>query len=198
MPKRTENLKVIYLTIIFLFAFWGCGGEGKILKPQGARSRVFTEARNSILPPQGTVSLEVKASVKTPTPEHYLLEFKTPPRGKDGYLFELNIDGQEIIWEEKGKLEKTPISGEQGRLPEGGEGIRYVLDRTIYIAPGPHHILFGLPTDDFYTEVKISLREGAPHVLEFRPIYAMGRRGYHTFFHGVARAEAYLDGTRIK
>ncbi|MGA2957292.1 MAG: hypothetical protein ABSF48_16400 [Thermodesulfobacteriota bacterium] len=198
MQKRTEGLKGICITIIFLFTFWGCDGGGKILKPQGTRSDVFTEAKNSIPPPQGTVSLEIRASVKTPTSEHYLLEFKTPPQVKDGYPFELNIDGQEIIWKEKGKLEKTPISGEQGRFPEGGEGIRYVLDRTIFLAPGPHHIVFGLPADDFYTEVKISLREEEPHVLEFHPVYAMGRHGYRTFFHGVTRSEIFLDKTRIK
>ena len=198
MQKRTESLKGICLIIIFLFAFWGCGGGEKILRPQGARSDVFTEARNSIPPPQGTVSLEVRASVKTPTPEHYLLESKTPPQVKDGYPFELEIDGQEIIWKEKGNLEKTPISGEQGRLPEGGEGIRYVLDRTIYLAPGPHHIVFGLPADDFYTEVKASLKKDKPHVLEFRPIYATSLRGYPTFFRGVTRSEVFLDGIRIK
>jgi hypothetical protein len=198
MQKRTESLKGISLTIISLFTLWGCGGGEKILKPQVARSDVFTEARNSTLPPQGTVSLEIRASVKTPTPEHYLLESKTPPQVKDGYPFELEIYGQEIVWKEKGKLEKTPFSGEQGRLPEGGEGIRYVLDRTIYLAPGPHHIVFGLPADDFYTEVKVSLKEDEPHVLEFRPIYAMGRRGYRTFFHGVTRSEVFLDGARVK
>ena len=198
MQKRTEGLKGIYITMTFLFAFWGCGGGEKILKPQGARSDVFTEARNSNPPPKGTISLEIRASVKTPTSEHYLLEFKTPPQVKEGYPFELNIDGQEIIWKEKGKLEKTPISGEQGRLPEGGEGIRYVLDRTIFLAPGPHHIVFGLPVDDFYTEVKVSLKEDESHVLEFRPIYAMGRRGYRTFFHGVTRSEIFLDGARVK
>jgi hypothetical protein len=51
MQKRIESLKGIWITIIFLFAFWGCGGEGKILKAQGPRSDVFTEARNSIPPP---------------------------------------------------------------------------------------------------------------------------------------------------
>ncbi len=198
MKKRTESLKGIWIIMIFLFAFWGCGGGEKIIKPQGARSDVFTEARNSIPPPRGMVSLEMRASVKTPTSEHYLLEFRTPPQVKDGYPFELNIDGQETIWKEKGKLEKTPISGEQGRLPEGGEGIRYVLDRAIFLAPGPHHIVFGLPADDFYTEVKVSLKGDESHILEFQPIYAMGRRGYRTFFHGVTRSEIFLDGTRVK
>lgn len=98
----------------------------------------------------------------------------------------------------EGKPEKTPVSGEHGRLPEGGEGIRYILDKTINLRPGPHHVVFGLPYDDYYTEVKVSLKEGEPHVLEFLPIYAMGRRGYHTFFHGVTRSEILLDGARIK
>jgi hypothetical protein len=42
------------------------------------------------------------------------------------------------------------------------------------------------------------LKEGEPHTLEFRPVYAMGRRGVHTFHHGIKSYEAFLDGTKIK
>ncbi len=76
--------------------------------------------------------------------------------------------------------------------------MRYVLEKTIRLAPGPHHVVFGVPYDDYYTEVKVSLSPGEHHVLEFRPIYAMGRRGYETFFRGISRSAVYLDGLRIK
>jgi hypothetical protein len=58
--------------------------------------------------------------------------------------------------------------------------------------------MFGLPFEDYYTEVKVSLKEGELHNLEFQPVYAMGRRGVHTFHHGIKRYEVFLDGTQIK
>jgi hypothetical protein len=144
------------------------------------------------------VHLTLKASVKTPTPEHYLLESRPQPPLNEGFPFELEVDGQEIIWRVKGSLVNTPVSGPEGRLPEGGEGMRYVLDETIRLAAGPHHVVFGVPYDDYYTEVKMSLKEGEAHTLEFQPIYAMGRRGYQTFFRGISRTAVFLDGVRIK
>ena len=37
-------------------------------------------------------------------------------------------------------------------------------------------MVFGVPYDDYHTEVKISLKEGEAHTLEFQPVYAAGRR----------------------
>jgi hypothetical protein len=108
------------------------------------------------------------------------------------------VDGQEVIWKVTGSLEKPPVFGPQGRLPEGGEGVRYEFVKTISLAAGSHHIVFGVPLDDYYTEIRVSLKEGGPHTLEFRPIYAMGRRGYRTFFRGISRTAVFLDGVRIK
>jgi hypothetical protein len=195
---RTIGILNICFSLALLTGL-GCRGSVKPVTavPQSMRKDVFTEVRGQQPPPEGIVDLRIKASIKTPTTEHYLLESRTPP-GKEGYAFELNIDGQEIIWNVEGKPEKTPVSGEHGRLPEGGEGIRYILDKTINLRPGPHHVVFGLPYDDYYTQVKVSLKEGEAHSLEFQPIYAMGRRAYRTFFYGVTRSEVFLDGVRIK
>lgn len=63
---------------------------------------------------------------------------------------------------------------------------------------GPHHMVFGVPCDDYSTEVKVSLDEDTHHTLEFQPVYAMGRRGYPTFFHGISRTLVSMDGVRIK
>ena len=186
--------------LVLLLGFVGCQGPGKQvgLAIGGNRTDVFTEVKDSTPFAPGAVDLTIKTSVKTPTPEHYLLESRPIQDLKEGYPFELNIDGQEIVWKVPGNLEKTPISDEKGRTPEGGEGIRYVLNKTIRLAPGPHHVVFGVPYDDYYTEVKVSLREGEPHTLEFKPIYAMGRRGYETFFRGISRSAVLMDGSRIK
>ena len=105
------------------------------------------------------------------------------------------MDGQEIIWKVPGTLERRPVSGPEGRLPEGSEGIRYVLDKTIRLAAGPHHVVFGVLYDDYYTEVKISLKEGEAHTLEFQPIYAAGRRGYQTSSTASTGARFFLMGS---
>jgi len=189
---------VAFLTAVVLIAVLnGCHKTMKpIIVPE--RTNVFTEVKDAAPPSEETVHLTVKASVKTPTSEHYLIESKPLKPLKEGFPFELEVDGQEIIWKVQGTLERTSVSGPEGRLPEGGEGIRYLLDKTIRLAAGPHHVVFGVPYDDYYTEVKISLEEGHAHTLEFQPIYAMGRRGYETFFRGISRSTVFLDGVRIK
>ncbi|MGA2959682.1 MAG: hypothetical protein ABSF48_28700 [Thermodesulfobacteriota bacterium] len=201
MLKITRKLGGIYLSLLLLMILAGCAGEGKQTKPQAIqrmRTDIFFEGKGEQPPPAGTVDLTIKASVKIPTREHFLLESRTPPPTEGGYPFELNIGGQEIVWKVEGTLEKTPISDEKGRTPEGGEGIRYVLGKKIRLAPGAHHVVFGVPYDDYYTEVKVSLKEGEPHTLEFQPIYSTGRRGYETFHRGISRTRVLLDGVRIK
>ena len=198
MILRSGKRVAVLLTAVALMA--ALSGCYKTAKPVSIsqRTNVFAEVNDTAPPPEGMVHLTLKASVKTPTPEHYLLESKPLKPLSEGFPFELEVDGQEIVWKVQGALEKTPVSGPEGRLPEGGEGIRYVLDKTIRLARGPHHVVFGVPYDDYYTEVKISLEEGEAHTLEFQPIYAMGRRGYETFFRGISRSAVFLDGTRIK
>ena len=186
---------VVFGTLIALaLALGGCHGTAKpATTPPG--TTVFTEVRDASSPPEGMVDLSLRMSVKVPTPEHYLLESRKPIQN---LLFELNVDGQEIVWETAGLLEKTPAYGPRGRLREGGEGMRYVLDRTIRLSAGPHHLVFGVPQDDYYTEAKVSLTKEERHTLEFQPIYAMGRKGYRTFFRGISRTLVFLDGVRIK
>ncbi len=189
-----------FLGLSFIIGVAGCARERKQAKQdiQGMPTKIFSEVTGEQTPRAGLVDLTIKSSVKTPTHEHYLLESRTPPPAEGGYAFELNIDGQEVVWKVEGTLEKTPISDKEGRTPEGGEGIRYILDKKIRLAPGAHHVVFGVPYDDFYTEVKVSLKEGDPHTLEFQPIYSTGRRGYETYHRGISRTRILLDGVRVK
>jgi len=187
----------LILLLVLITGSLGCGGRaGPAVRGQQGTG-VFSEPRDGGRPPEGMVDLTIEASVKTPTPEHYLLESRPLPPG-GGFPFELNVDGQEIVWNVEGARESTSMYVPSGRLPEGGEGIRYVLKKTIRLPAGPHHVFFGVPDDDYWTEVKVSLEEDMRHTLEFRPIYAMGRRGYRDFFHGISRTVVYLDGVRIK
>ncbi len=195
--KARSFAGALILFLVLIIVSGGCGGSaGPAVRGRPAAG-VFTEPRNVGSPPEGMVDLTIEASVKTPTPEHYLLESRPVPPG-GGFPFELNVDGQEIVWKVEGARESTPVYGPSGRLPEGGEGIRYVLEKTIRLPAGPHHVVFGVPCDDYYTEVKVSLEEEMGHTLEFRPVYAMGRRAYRSFFHGISRTVVYLDGVRIK
>jgi hypothetical protein len=187
----------LFLVVIFTIGFGGCKGTPKPVPAISNRADVFTEVQDSSRATECMVDMTVKASVKTPTPEHYLLESKPQPPG-GGFPFELNVDGQKIIWKVEGARENRPVYGPSGRLPEGGEGIRYVLKKTIRLAGGPHHVVFGVPYYDYYTEVKVFLDEDKSHTLEFQPVYAVGRRGYRTFFHGIGRTLVSLDGVRIK
>ena len=71
--------------------------------------------------------------------------------GKTGLPFLLNVDGQAVTWKVDGHPETTPRYFEDGtRNPEGGTGIRYLLDRRIRLQPGIHHLFFGLPGEDFF------------------------------------------------
>jgi len=195
---KLTGLVGVFLSVALLIVLEGCGGGVKQAKPQRMGTEVFAEVRNQQPPSEGTVDLTIKASIKTP-PEGYYLYGSRIPSEKEGFRFELNIDGQEILWKLEGKEETAPHYDEKGRrIPEGGRGIRYVLDRRIRLQPGLHHVMFGLPLEDFYTEVKVTLKQGEPHTLEFQPVYAMGRRGVRTFHHGIKRYEIFLDGTQIK
>ena len=198
---KTRGLISVLIGIALLIGLGGCGGPAKQIraKSQSMATDVFTEIKGQQPPPGGIVDLTIKASIKTAPQGYYLFGEKTPPQGKDGYPFELNIDGQEIVWKVEGKSEITPRWDENGRIiPEGGQGIRYVLDKKIRLKPGFHHVVFGLPGENYYTEAKLSLREGEPHTLEFQPVYIMGRKHHRSFYHGIKSYDAFLDGTYVR
>ncbi len=198
---RTRALISAFIGIAVLIGLGGCGGAAKQIraKPQSMATDVFTEIKDQQPPPKETVDLTIKASIKTPPEGYYLLESRPSREKKDGYPFELNIDGQEIVWKVEGKSEITPRWDENGRIiPEGGQGIRYFLDKKIRLKPSFHHVVFGLPDENYFTEVKVSLREGEPHTLEFQPVYVMGRKHHRSFYHGIKSYDSYLDGTYVR
>jgi len=198
---RTRILIKAFIGIALLIGLGGCGGAVKHItaESQSMRMDVFTEVKDQRPPQEGTVDLTIKASIKTPPVGYYLLESSPSREKKEGYPFELNIDGQEMVWKMEGRSEVTPRWDENGKIiPEGGEGIRYVLDKKIRLRPGFHHVVFGLPEENYFTEVKVSLREGEPHTLEFQPLYVMGRKHHRSFYHGIKSYDAFLDGTYIQ
>jgi len=198
---KTRALISVLTGIALLIGLGGCGGTAKQIATeyQSMRTDVFAEVKNQQPTPKGTVDLTIKASVKLPPEGYYPLEPRFSREEKEGYPFELNIDGQEIVWVVQGKPENTQRWDENGKIiPEGGEGIRYVIEKKIRLRPGFHHVVFGLPDENYFTEVKISLREGEPHMLEFRPLYVMGQKHHRSFYHGIKSYDAFLDGTYVR
>jgi len=201
-PKMTTRILInTLISIVLLIGLGGCGSTAKQIttESQPMRTDVFTEVKGQQPLPKGTVDLTIKASIKTPPEGYYLLEPRFSREAKEGYPFELNIDGQEIVWKVEGKSEATPRWDENGRIiPEGGQGIRYVIEMKIRLRPGSHHVVFGLPDENHFTEVKVFLREGESHTLEFQPVYVMGRKHHKSFYHGIKSYDAYLDGAYVR
>ena len=114
---------------------WGTGG----FRP-GNRSR------SSRQPKTGMVDLTIRASLKTHPLGFYLLESKSSYHGKPGYPFIVTIDDKTFVWRDDGSREVLPYFDEKGTsLPEGGEGVRYSIERNVRLKAGVHHIRLDLP-----------------------------------------------------
>ena len=141
-------------------------------KSQTARKDIFSEADEKGAIPNGYADLEIRTSIKTHVQGYYPLESKDSVHGKKGYPFVLNIDGQAIVWKVDGQEETLPAYFENGgRNPEGGTGVRYVIQKKIRLAAGAHRLYFGLPAEDHYREFDVTLTAGGTYALTFEPVY---------------------------
>jgi len=197
------------LPVIFVLTVWaalaGCGSAAREIRAgsQGMKTNVFTEVSHGGPIPRGFSELAIKADIKTHLEGYYVGESGRSLHGKPGYPFVINIDGQGVQWKAEGVRDAKPAYEADGRTsldPEAGEGIRYVLQKRVRLAAGPHRVYFGLPEEDYQLEVEIALSEGAAHVLEFRPVYRTKDIPVRmpTFLRGVSRYEAVLDGAEIR
>ena len=110
------------------------------LKSQSERTDVFKEVQEEVPVPSEFVELTVVSSIKTHLEGHYLLESKKSLHGKPGYPFVINIDGQAATWKVEGQKENSPKYDQKGkRFPEGGEGMRYNLQKKILLRAGTSH-----------------------------------------------------------
>jgi len=186
--------------LFLIIALTGCGtGAREIaLKSQSDRTDVFKEVYGGVPIPKEFVELTIKSSIKTHLEGYYLLESRSL-HGKPGYPFVLNIDGQAVMWKVDGQKENTPTYDESGkRSPEGGEGMRYNLQKGILLRAGSHKIFFGLPEEKLLLQFELVLRAGESYVLEFRPVYQRRGKQPRHCFHGVSTCEVLLDGNTIK
>ena len=178
-----------------------CGTASKeiMLKSQSARTDVFQEVQQGAPAPREFVGLTIRSSIKTHLEGYYLFESKESLHGKAGYPFLINIDGQAVTWKVDGQEEHTPPYDESGKISsEGGEGMRYNLEKTILIRAGSHKLFFALPEEKLSLRFEFALKAGDSHVLEFRPVYRHHGKQPRHFFRGVSGFEVLLNGDAIK
>jgi len=169
------------------------------LRSQSEGTDVLKEAQEGESIPRGFVDLTITSSVKTHPEGFYLLESKKSLHGKPGYPFVINIDGQAVTWEVDGQKENAPTYDENGkRSPEGGEGMRYNLQKKVLLRAGSHEIFFGLPGEKLFLQFELALRAGESYVLEFRPVYQRRAKYSPHFVNGIKTCQVLLNGSAIK
>ncbi len=199
-----KRLFIFFIFTISVLSLTGCGATSKEIraKSQSERTNVFTEVKEEGMPPKGFVDLVIKASIKTHLEGYYIGESRESLHGKPAYPLLINIDGQAIVWNTEGVKDSKPKyvkDGKTSRDPEAGEGMKYALEKKIRLAAGTHRIFFGLPEDDYSTEVEIPLKEGETSILEFKPIYRTKRipTRIPSFLAGINKYEVFLNGEPV-
>ena len=199
--KKVIKDSIIGVMILILI---GCGAAAKEIriKSQTERTDAFTVLKNADAPAQGFAVLNIKATIKTHLAGYYALESKDSLHGKPGYPFLINIDGQAETWKVDGQKESLPLYDKDGKTshdPDAGEGIKYVLEKKIGLRAGTHKVFLGLPADDYFKEVGITLQEGNTYVLEFKPVYKYKTRPTRIprFEKGIKEFEVFLNGVRL-
>ena len=196
-----NKTSIIIFSALLVALLSGCGSALKEInaKSLSTRSDVFVEIKNDEAIPSGYANVIIKVSIKTPPAGYYLWESKDSFSGKPGFPFVFNIDGQAAVWKIDGQEEITSPYDEKGeRIPDGGRGIRYILNKKIRLTTGSHKLFLGIPEDEYSREFVIFVKDGVS-TLEFKPVY----RGDHqrtapSFLNGIHSFELLYDGSPIK
>jgi hypothetical protein len=188
--------KATFLAIILSGFILGCttgtAVRGQICTKSMEQGNVFEELEDSN-PMLGWSILIIRASMKTPREGYYLFESKHSLHGKSEYPFVFNIGGQGVTWMARGKPDTQPRIIDAKRNPEGGEGVKYLLEKTIKLKPGSYRICLGLTEENFQKEIDINLLEGKTSILEFNPVYQRDRVSGYTFYKGIHDFKVYLN-----
>ena len=195
-----NRLIMLFVALLSGLSLLGCGSTAKEIqtRSQSEKTAVFTEVKDGGAMPKGFAELTIRANIKTHIEGYYILESKESLHGKEKYPFLLNIDGQAARWEVDGIRDAKSAhdaDGKTSRDPEAREGFKYVLAKKIRLNAGTHRVFFGLPEDNYSTEVEISLKEGEASTLEFKPIYKTKRipTRIPTFIKGIDKYEVFLN-----
>jgi hypothetical protein len=183
--KTISGLLLGFLPVILLA---GCGANMEVIRNQSQSqvSHVFQEIQDKGRPPAGYADLVLKASLKTHLQGYYLLESKSSPHGQPACTFVVNIDGEARTYEVQGRIKQGPVDDDQGRsLSEAGIGMDYALERKFRLPAGPHRIFLGLPGEEYFKEVTVTLKEGESYELAFTPHYRRYKWGREAFENGL-------------
>jgi len=196
---------IFYAAILVGLYLTGCGATAKEIhmKSQSERNDVFREVKAGETVPKGFIDMVIKASIKTHHEGHYPLEPKDQFHGNPDYPFLINIDGQAAIWKVHGTTDHTPLYDESGKRrtdPEAGNGVKYILDKKIRIAAGPHRIFFGLAAEGLARKFEVTLKDGGKYVLQLKPVYQYTIHPFRipSFLEGVKDYEVFLDGAPVQ
>lgn len=182
------------------FVLLGCNAlsNSQVIIPE--RNDVFREVSKDSPVPPGSVMLTVKAEIKTHHKDFYLLESRNSPHGRQQYPILINIDGQQAFWEMPGMRDDTAMYDELGDVtPEGGKGMKYMIEKKLSVSPGRHQVAIALPGDEYGKKIEITLPQNRPSLLEFKPVYEQGGIGHHeNFLHGIRQFDVYLNEQQIE
>lgn len=200
--KRAASFAALMILVLTVAAC-AVKKEGIIARGQSTDAEVFREAKDGGLPPAESADLTIRASLKTYPKDHFLIDPKRPADIVSAYPFVLNIDGHGTVWRVDGKTDIVPAYDEKGRrVPEGGEGIKYTIEKKVRVPAGSHTIYFGVPEERYAVEEVISLSGGTQNVLELKPVYKRSHRGAtgwtRDFAHGLSEYDIYLNGKIIE
>jgi hypothetical protein len=186
--------------IVLLLLLGGCATNAEVKEHIRMKSdeqgTVFKELQDAN-PEPGAAVIIIRASLKTPKEGYFLFETKKALHGKPEYPFVFNIGGQGVIWMAHGTPDTQQRTIDGKRNPEGGEGMKYFLEKKIMLRPGTYKIYLGLTEEKFQKEIDITVPEGKTDILEFRPVYRRGRISGPTFYEGIHDFDVYLDGKEM-
>ena len=143
---------------------------------------------------EGYSELLIKASIKIPQKQFYLINPRPPRRENSQYPFVLNINGQGVLWQVNCTLNEQRMYVHTKRNPEGGKGLMCRLEKRIRLKSGSYKVYFGVPEEEFEIEVPIFLTDRFSSVLEFKPIYWQGGDHRRTFWNGISNFDIFLNG----
>lgn len=195
-------MKKTILSIVIMsgLLFGGCATntavKEQIQKKAVEQAVVFEEIKDSNTT-DGFSILTIRVTMKTLQEGFYPLEFKSALHGKPEYPFVFNIGGQGVVWLAKGLPDNQPERIDEKRNPEGGDGVKYTLEKRIRIKPGAYNIYVGLTDEKFQKDVEITLTGTSPGILEFKPVYWRDRGKGPTFYKGISDFEVFINGKKI-
>jgi hypothetical protein len=195
--KSRGYLAALLTTLLF----FGCAHVTRehIMQKASERDSSFEEINEEDKHlPDGYSELLIKAWIKIPKKETYLIK-KRPPRDENSeYPFVLNINGQGVLWTVHCRINDQGMYAYNKRNPEGGIGLKCRLKKRIQLKSGCYKVYLGLPEEEFDTKVHVCLADHSLNVLEFKPIYWKTGNNIRSFWDGISTFDIFFNGKHVR